>query len=319
MNRADVSPIKAYSRNEKRANIGYGKWKHSFSPSVSSPYLLQIQPILHIVPGQPIPNPTLDQRNKRGDKRAEPEGRRGGPVGGKNIESHGQTGKQAGSHRINSRGYSGKDSADQVEKDSHADKDTHGGQNFMAVEAVADGDTHIVKQDTGHLRQEKQRNFHKERSAKGYAVSLPEAAKQVGNLVKNSGKHSLVQNHRQDRKGYEQEIHRDPDHRHQELAQNLLVDRYGEGVHQVTLIGKEVLPEPQNRQVDGGNQPNGYQGDDIEDHQGNVRKVYPHISHIEGGALQGQLDIKASDKSDTDKPQVKRDHQPVHRFKFVFD
>ena len=121
------------------------------------------------------------------------------------------------------------------------------------------------------------------------------------------------------RKDYEQKIHRDPDHRHQELAQNLLVDRYGEGVHQVTLIGKEVLPEPQNRQVDGGNQPNGYQGDDIEDHQGNVRKVYPHISHIEGGAIQGQLDIKASDNCDTDKPQVKRDHQSVHRFKFVFD
>ena len=114
-------------------------------------HLLQIQPILHIIPGQPISNPTLNQRNKRGDNRAEPEGRRGGPVGGKNIESHGQTGKQAGSHRINSRGYSGKDSADQVEKDSHADKDPHGGQNFMAVEAVADGDTHIIKQDTGHL------------------------------------------------------------------------------------------------------------------------------------------------------------------------
>ena len=96
------------------------------------------------------------------------------------------------------------------------------------------------------------------------------------------------------------------------------MDRYRKRVHQVPFICEQIFLKSQDRQINGSNQRDGDQRDDIKNNQRCVRKGHPNIPVVEARTVQRQLNIKAAENRNGNEPQMQRNHQPVHCLKFVF-
>ena len=81
--------------------------------------------------------------------------------------------------------------------------------------------------------------------------------------------------------------------------------------------------EPDDFQVDSGNQGRREQGQDIKHDQRGVQEAEPdiirHDDCTSGIVKYGKLQIKAPDNRDGDEAEMKGDHQPVHSLEFIFN
>ena len=234
------------------------------------PYFLEIQFLCHKIICQQIADNACGQREQQAENPAHPEvGRTVYCAFRSDCQRH----AGVAYHSCDGRKDHAQDAVDH--RDAHVD--AHRRKDFVGIKAVSHGDAHVDHQDAADRIHQDQQKVERDPQACRNPEGVRKAAEHQGQAFRQRPQDVHVDEQAEHGKDHENDVDNYPDQADDKLAPDMGRGRHRKGVHQIALVREQVFAEPDDFQVDSGNQGHCEQGQDIEHDQRGVQEAEPDI------------------------------------------